>query len=83
MRISKQFKIMTAIITDFENLQGELSMTEIKRLAKNINQKFRTSKNKRDLARMILNEVVLSNDEIVSLLRICFKKEREFLNEAD
>lgn len=83
MRISKQFKIMTAIITDFENLQGELSMTEIKRLAKNINQKFRSSKNKRDLARMILNEVVLSNDEIVSLLRICFKKEREFLNEAD
>ena len=83
MRTSKQFKIMTAIITDFENLQGELSMTEIKRLAKNINQKFRSSKNKRDLARMILNEVVLSNDEIVSLLRICFKKEREFLNEAD
>lgn len=81
MRTSKQFKIMTAIITDFENLQGELSMTEIKRLAKNINQKFRTSKNKRDLARMILYEVVLSNDEIVSLLRICFKKEREFLNE--
>ena len=81
MRTSKQFKIMTAIITDFENLQGELSMTEIKRLAKNINQKFRTSKNKRDLARMILNEVVLSNDEIVSLLRVCFKKESEFLSE--
>ena len=81
MKTSKQFKIMTAIITDFENLQGELSMTEIKRLAKNIKQKFSSSKNKRDLARMILNEVVLSNDEIVSLLRICFRKESELFSE--
>lgn len=81
MKTSKQFKIMTAIITDFKNLQGELSMTEIKRLAKNIKQKFSSSKNKRDLARMILNEVVLSNDEIVSLLRICFRKESELFSE--
>lgn len=81
MRTSKQFRIMTAIITDFEKLQGELSMAKIKKLAESINYQFRTSKNKRDLARMILNEVVLSNDEIVSLLRICFKKESEFKNE--
>ena len=81
MKTSKQFRIMTAIITNFQNLESELDMNSIKLFAKNINRLFRTSKNKRELARMILNEVVLSNDEIVSLLRICFKKESELKNE--
>lgn len=81
MRTSKQFIIMTAIITNFQNLEYELDMDSIKIFAENINRLFRTSKNKRDLVRMILNEIVLSNDEIVSLLRICFKKESEFKNE--
>ena len=42
---------------------------------------FHNSLNKSDLVRKILNEVVLSNDEILRLLRICFKKESEFKNE--
>ena len=81
MKTSKQFRIMTAIITNFQNLESELDMNSIKLFAKNINRLFRTSKNKRELARMILNDLVLSNDEIVSLLRICFKKESELKNE--
>lgn len=81
MRTSKQHKILTAIVLNFKELESELSMDRIKFLGKTINRLFRTSKNKRDLARIILNEVVLSNDEIVSLLRICFKKESEFENE--
>lgn len=78
MRKSKQFKLLEKIIADFMILQGELPMPVIKKLSKDINLLFRLSKNKRDLARMILNEVVLSDSEIVFLLKICFKKESEF-----
>ena len=75
--MSKQKKLLSEIITTFKNYVELFPYDDIKSEQKKINKAFKRSLNKRELTRIILNEVVLSNDEIVALLRICFKKESE------
>lgn len=78
--MGRQTKLLREIIDLFQSLQIDpvFLHPENKKIEKQINFLFKTSKNKRDLSRKILTEVVLSNDEICVLLRICFKKESEF-----
>lgn len=76
--MGKQTKILKTILTHFENLNSETlkkwhSTTYNKNIIK---MYFKKSLNKSDLVRRILNDVVLSNDEIIELLRIIFNKEK-------
>ena len=76
--MGKQTKILKTILIHFENLRSEtLQNCNAKTFNKSIIQiYFKKSLNKSDLVRRILNEVVLSNDEIIELLRIIYTKEK-------
>lgn len=76
--MGKQKKILTEIIKQFEfYLVTDVTGNDRLKTKKKIWELFHNSLNKSDLVRKILNEVVLSNDEILRLLKICFKKESE------
>lgn len=79
--MDKQKKLLRVIIDAF----NEIEFNQDSRINKIIvhrnnstfiRSRFKLSKNKNDLVRRILNEVVLSNDEIINLLRIIFDKEK-------
>lgn len=74
--MSKQTKILKSILECFENLHSETLQNKSAKFFNSdlIRIFFKKSLNKNDLIRRILNEVVLSNDEIIELLRIIYKK---------
>ena len=72
--MGKQTKILTEIIEHFQTRQATIINSQIKEESEIIRDAFKRSKNKSDIVRRILKEVVLSNDEIVSLMRILYKK---------
>lgn len=76
--MGKQKKLLIEIIESFERLNDPgLNNRNAKTFNNSlINILFHRSKNKSDIVRRILNEVVLSNEEIIELLRICFKKRK-------
>lgn len=76
--MGKQKKLLTEIIESFERLNDPgLNNRNSKTFNSSlINVLFYRSKNKSDIVRRILNEVVLSNQEIIELLRLCFKKRK-------
>jgi len=77
--MGKQKKILTEIIKQFQFYLVSDSIGNDRLKAKmKIWELFHNLLNKSDLVRKILNDVVLRNDEILRLLRICFKKESEF-----
>ena len=74
--MGKQTKILRKIINAYQQI--DLNPIINKTIEKNnsifIREMFKRSLNKNEIIRRILNQVVLSNDEIVSLLRIIYKK---------
>lgn len=64
--MGKQKKILSDILDSFL----------LRYNPKQIRKAFKRSLNKYDIIRRILNDVVLSNDEIVQLLRIIFNKQK-------
>jgi len=74
--MGKQTKILKNILQCFENLSAETLQNKSAKLFNEslIKIYFKKSLNKNDLVRRILNEVVLSNDEIIELLRIIYDK---------
>ena len=77
--MGKQKKILTEIIKQFQfYLVSDITGNDRLKTKIKIWELFHNSLNKSDIVRKILNEVVLSNDEILRLLKICFKKESEF-----
>jgi benzoyl-CoA reductase/2-hydroxyglutaryl-CoA dehydratase subunit BcrC/BadD/HgdB len=73
-KMGKQKQILKKIISDYQEYLITLNEMKQDFLIKQIKIWFKKSLNKNDLIRKILNEVVLSNDEIVTLLRIIFNK---------
>lgn len=76
--MGKQKQLLKKIITEFEFYSHTINDLKQEYAKNEIRICFKRSLNKSDLVRKILNEVVLSNDEKILLLRICFKKESEF-----
>lgn len=76
--MGKQKKLLKTMIEIFEKINFRDLMSKHKNeiYIDAIRLTFQKSINKSDLIRKILNEVVLSNDEIVNLLRIIFDKEK-------
>jgi len=77
--MSKQTKILKSILECFENLHAQ---TLQNKNAKTFNESliklyFKKSLNKNEIIRRLLNDVVLSNDEIIQLLRIIYRKKNE------
>lgn len=72
--MGKQTKILYEIIEHFKTRQATIINEQIKEESEVIRAAFKKSNNKSDIVRRILKEVVLSNDEIVSLMRILYKK---------
>lgn len=74
--MGKQTKILESIMDHFSALQLTPIHKKdfVKFHADRIKGLFKTSLNKNEIIRRILNDVVLSNDEIVSLMRILYKK---------
>lgn len=75
--MGKQKQILKKIISDYREYLITLNEMKQDFLIKQIKIWFKKSLNKKDLFTRILNEVVLTNDEIIDLLRIIFKKESE------
>lgn len=75
--MGKQTKILKNILRCFENLSAETLQNKSAKLFNEslIKIYFKKSLNKSDLVRRILNEVVLSNDEIIELLRVIYSKD--------
>jgi len=75
--MGKQKKILKNILQCFENLSAETLQNKSAKLFNEslIKIYFKKSLNKSDLVRRILNEVVLSNDEIIELLRVIYSKD--------
>lgn len=73
--MSKQTKILKTILSLFDSLQNDFLVQRKYRLQTEleIKQLFKKSLNKNEIIRRILNDVVLSNDEIIELLRIIYK----------
>lgn len=78
--MGKQRKILIEIIKLFQFTTSQQIFLASQALDahKKMRKLFFSSLNKSDLIRKILNEVVLSDEEILTLLRILFKKESEF-----
>ena len=76
--MGRQKKILKNIIECFESLHAEKLQNKNAKVFNEslIQLYYKKSLNKHDLVRRVLNEVVLSNDEIIELLRIIFKKEK-------
>ena len=74
--MGKQKQILKKIISDYQEYL--ITINEMKQdfLITQIKIWFKKSLNKKALVNRILNEVVLSNDEIVTLLRIIFNKRK-------
>ena len=72
--MSKQTQILKVILDCFQIIQStnnemKIDFNEIK-----IRVFLKKSLNKNEIIRRLLNDVVLSNDEIIQLLRIIYKK---------
>jgi hypothetical protein len=75
MIMSKESKILTEILKTFQFLECNILSKQAVMVNENfIKVCFKNSLNKNSIIRRILNEVVLSNDEIVKLLKIIYKK---------
>lgn len=74
--MSKQTEILKNILTCFENLHVDILQNKQAKLLNSdlIKIYFKKSLNKNAIIRKILNDCVLSNDEIIELLRIIYKK---------
>lgn len=73
--MSKESKILTEILKTFQFLECNILSKQAVMVNENfIKVCFKNSLNKNSIIRRILNEVVLSNDEIVKLLKIIYKK---------
>jgi len=77
--MGKQKKILTEILKSFDCLDNPKFQSRNDQIFHQlmINHLFRKSKNKSDLVRRILNEIVLDDENKINLLRICFLKESE------
>jgi hypothetical protein len=73
--MGKQKFILANIIEQFQIYSFNLDEIEQKLSKRNIQTLFKKSLNKNDVIRKILNDAVLSNDEIVFLLRLIFNKD--------
>ncbi len=74
--MSKQTEILKNILSCFENLHVDVLQNKQAKLLNSdlIRIYFKKSLNKNAIIRKILNDCVLSNDEIIELLRIIYKK---------
>ena len=78
MRTSKQKKILKLILDAF-SLDEDKIISTIKRINAEayIQLQFKRSLNKKKLIRRILFDLVISDDDVLKLLRIIFKKEKK------
>ena len=78
MRTSKQKKILKLILDAF-SLDEDKIISTIKRINAEayIQLQFKRSLNKKNLIRRILFDLVISDDDVLKLLRIIFKKEKK------
>lgn len=72
--MSRQTQILKIILDGFEKIQTTNNYMKQDFLKTQIKVWFKKSLNKNEIIRRILNECVLSNDEIVQLLRIIYKR---------
>lgn len=72
--MSKQTEILEAILNNFVEIQTTHNFMKQDFCKTRIKVLFKKSLNKNEIIRRILNECVLSNDEIVFLMRIIYKK---------
>jgi len=78
--MSKQTKILKEILRLFESYQEMVFVMHHDTafsIGVNIQKEFKKSLNKNDIIRQLLNNVVLSNDEIIQLLRIIYRRKNE------
>ena len=74
--MGKQKQVLRIILDRFQLIQSTTNEMKIDFNKTKIKVFYKKSLNKNDLVYRILNEVVLSNDEIIELLRIIFYKEK-------
>jgi nitric oxide reductase activation protein len=77
--MGRQTKILRNIIDCFINLHEKTLQNKNAQIFNKslIKIYYKKSLNKHDLVRRILNDVVLSNDEIIELLRIIFNEDKK------
>lgn len=80
--MGRQKKILTDILNEFTDYKyNNQYKFKSKKLKLSMRLSFQKSLNKKDLTYRILNECVLSNDEIIELLRILYNKKESKKNE--